>query len=51
MLSNQKDQIMSDLNKNEIPSLDLASEKGTSSWLNAMPLKRFHFDLTKKLVS
>ena len=37
----------SELNKNEICSLDLASEKGASSWLNAEPLKQYHVDLTK----
>ena len=35
------------MNKNEIRSLDLANEKGASNWLNDMPLKRYHFDLTK----
>ena len=38
---------MSKLNKNEILSLDLASERGASSWLTAMPMKRYQFDLTK----
>ena len=33
--------------KNEIHSLDIASEKGASRWLKAMPLKQYHFDLTK----
>ena len=31
----------------EAYSLDLAMEKGVSCWLNALPLKRYHFDLTK----
>ena len=39
--------IKSELNKKEIRPLDSASEKSTSSWLNAMPMKRYHFDLTK----
>ena len=39
--------IESELNKNEIHSLDLDSEKGESIWLNAMSLKGYHFDLTK----
>ena len=37
----------SELNKNEIRLLDLASEKGASIRLNALPLMRYHFDLTK----
>ena len=28
-------------------SLDLAMEKGASCWLNALPFKRYYFDLTK----
>ena len=43
----KRQKMKSELNKNEIYSLDLASEKGASGWLNAMPLKRYHFDLTK----
>ena len=30
----------------EAYSLDLAKEKGASCWLNAVPLKRYQFDLT-----
>ena len=38
---------MSELNKNEIRSLYFASENGASSWLSAMRLKRYHFELTR----
>ena len=49
LLSNQKQtRIKDEMNKNEIRSLDLASETVTPSWLNSMPLKRYHFDLTKR---
>ena len=46
----KKTKIKSELNKSEIRSLDLASEKGASSWLNAMTLKWSHFHLTKIVV-
>ena len=46
-IKSKKTIIKSQLNKNEIRSPDLASEKGASSWLKAMPLKRYHFGLTK----
>ena len=35
------------LHENQRYALDLAAEKGASSWLNTLPLKRYHFDLTK----
>ena len=35
------------INDKETYSLDLAMEKGASCWLNALPLKRYDFDLTK----
>ena len=35
------------INDKEAYSLDLAMEKGASCWLNALPLKRYHFELTK----
>ena len=38
---------MSELNKKEIRSFDLASEKVVSNWLNAMTSKRYYFLLTK----
>ena len=31
------------INDKEAYSLDLAMEKGASCWLNALPLKRYHF--------
>ena len=46
-IKSKKSRMKSKLNENEILSLGLASEKVASSWLNAMPLKRFHFELTK----
>ena len=49
MLLNQKEtENGSELIKNKIRSLYLASEKGALRWLNAMPLKRYQFDLTKR---
>ena len=35
------------LTDEELYSLDLASEKGASCWLNALPIKRYNFNLTK----
>ena len=35
------------INDKEAYSLNLAMEKGAPCWLNALPLKRYHFDLTK----
>ena len=35
------------INDKDAFSLDLAMEKGASCWLNALPLKRHHFDLHK----
>ena len=35
------------LQENQRYALDLAAEKGVSSWLNTLPLKLYHFDLTK----
>ena len=46
-IKSRKTTINSDLNKNQIRSVDLAIEKGASSCLNTMSLKRYHFDLTK----
>ena len=36
-----------DVNSEELYFLDLAAEKGSSCWLNALPIKRYHFNLTK----
>ena len=38
-IKSKKTRIRSKLNKNESRLLDLANEKGASSWLNATPLK------------
>ena len=35
------------LDENQRYALDLSIEKGASSWLNTLPLKRYHFDLSK----
>ena len=46
-IKSKKTGIKSKFYKNEFRSLYLASEKGASNSLNAMPLKRYHFDITK----
>ena len=46
-IKSKKTRVKSKFYKNEIRSLYLASEKGLSSSLNAMPLKRYHFEITK----
>ena len=43
-IKSKKTKNRSALNKNEIRSLDLGCEKGASSCLNDIPLKRYHFD-------
>ena len=35
------------LTEDEKYAIKLAKEKGASCWLNALPLKKYHFDLTK----
>ena len=35
------------LDENQRYALDRSIEKGASSWLNTLPLKRYHFDLSK----
>ena len=35
------------LTEDEMYAIKLATEKGASCWLNALPLKKYHFDLTK----
>ena len=47
ILKLKKEQLKAKLTDKEIYTLDLASEKGSSSWLNALPLKRYNFNLTK----
>ena len=46
-LKTKKHEIRSVLTEAEAYSLNLAMEKGSSCWLNALPLKRYNFDLTK----
>ena len=35
------------LTEDEKYAIKLAKQKGASCWLNALPLKKYHFDLTK----
>ena len=35
------------IDDNTAYALDLAMEKGASCWLNALPLKKYNFDLAK----
>ena len=46
-IKSRKTKVKSEVNKNEICSLDFASEKEESSWFSVIPLKRYNFDLTK----
>ena len=46
-LKSEKTQIRSKMNKKQFCSLELANQKGASSWLNATPLKQYHFDLAE----
>ena len=41
------DSLQKTFEANQQYSMALASEKGASSWLTALPLKRYGFDLTK----
>ena len=43
----KKSSIKNCLNANKMYAIDLASEKGASCWLNAMPLKKYNFNLSK----
>ena len=47
ILKSKIDSIQMTLEANQQYSMALASEKGASSWLTALPLKRYGFDLTK----
>ena len=44
----KRSEIMLELNQNQKLQLDLASEKGASSWLSSLPLKSFGFVLNKQ---
>ena len=43
----KKSSIKNCMNANKMYAIDLASEKGASRWLNAMPLKKYNFNLSK----
>ena len=43
----KKSSIKKCLNANKMYAIDLASDKGASCWLNAMPLKKYNFNLSK----
>ena len=47
ILKSKIDSLQMTLEANQQYSMALASEKGASSWLTALPLKRYGFDLTK----
>ena len=38
---------MSSLDETDKYAIDLASKKGASNWLNALPLNRYNFNLNK----
>ena len=38
---------MNSLDETDKYAIDLASEKGASNWLNALPLNRYNFNLNK----
>ena len=41
IIENKKDRVKSRLKNDPLYSLEVATEKGASSWLNAIPLKRY----------
>ena len=43
----KKNEIENMLTQDEKYAMKLSREKGASCWLNALPLKKYHFDLTK----
>ena len=43
----KKANMKKNIDDNTAYALDLAMEKGASCWLNALPLKKYNFDLTK----
>ena len=47
MSKSKENEIDALLTKDEKYAIKLAKEKGASCWLNALPLKKYHFDLTK----
>ena len=46
-MQDKKQKIHDMLSDSDSYAISLAKEKGASCWLNAMPLKRYNFDLTK----
>ena len=43
----EKSSIKNCLNANKMYAIDLASKKGASCWLNAMPMKKYNFNLSE----
>ena len=43
----KKTKLKENIDDNTAYALDLAMEKGASCWLNALPLKKYNFDLSK----
>ena len=43
----KKTNLINSLNETDKYAIDLASEKGASNWLNALPLSRYNFNLNK----
>ena len=44
---NKKTNLINSLNETDKYAIDLASEKGSSNWLNALPLSRYNLNLNK----
>ena len=47
VLTERKDKLKQGATEEELYAVQLASEKGASNWLKALPLKRYGFSLTK----
>ena len=45
--TNRKKNLINSLNETDKYAIDLASKKGASNWLNALPLSRYNFNLNK----
>ena len=48
MFKSIREDLVKELSENQIKILDLASEKGASSWLTSLPLEKFGFVLNKQ---
>ena len=46
-LIERKNQVLSDMDEKEQFIVTIASEKGSSNWLNALPLKKYRFNMNK----